>query len=308
MGPTQQAMKDLSDLTFYDPDLANSNEIDDLEIRAREFTSGQSWNTTGDWTEVAGGLSYDTWYEIRLDVDVAGGTYNVYVDGLLEGNAIESYGGYSSSSVTHLSFSTGTQAQGDFYVDKVQEAGEMQCFSTTGTYTFSTQSGVEIEVTDLGPELGCLYVDEVPANHPNATGSEGDSGIMTGRYWTIHGLQSDGSTPATDYILNLTLPHNISPDTNAYVCKYPGTQGGFGWNCGRTGSDAGTVWLTGITSLSDWAVGDDVGPTAIRLQNLTASSGSLSDNLLTLTGLTLLGLALVSSLGLLRFRKHRLKD
>ena len=52
------------------------------EIRAREYnTPAQPWAETGTWTPVAAGLSYDTWYTVRVDADVSAGTYDVYVDG-----------------------------------------------------------------------------------------------------------------------------------------------------------------------------------------------------------------------------------
>lgn len=148
---------------------------------------------------------------------------------------------------------------------------EMQCGGTS-TYTFSTQSDVAIQVTSTGTNLGCLLVNETTSDHPNATGTSGASGTKTGKYWTITALQSDQSTPATaDYTLNLTLPHSITPDSNAKVCKFTGG-GGFGWVCDRTSSTASTVTLNGISSLSDWAVGNNVGPTAVSLSRLTASS------------------------------------
>jgi len=152
---------------------------------------------------------------------------------------------------------------------------EMQC-GGVGTYTFSTQSDVVIQVTSTGTNLGCLLVNETTSDHSNATGTSGGSGTKTGKYWTITALQSDQSTPATaDYTLNLTLPHSVSPDSNAKVCQYTGG-GGFGWVCARTSSTASTVTLNGISSLSDWAVGNNVGPTAVSLSRLTASSGASS--------------------------------
>lgn len=150
---------------------------------------------------------------------------------------------------------------------------EMQC-GGVGTYTFSTQSDVAIQVTSTGTNLGCLLVNETTSDHPNATGTSGASGTKTGKYWTITALQSDQSTPATaDYTLNLTLPHSISPDSNAKVCKYTGGAG-YGWVCDRTSSTATTVTLNSISSLSDWAVGNNVGPTAVSLNRLTARSGA----------------------------------
>ena len=145
-------------------------------------------------------------------------------------------------------------------------------WSDGGDYTFTTQSNVLIHVTSTNSSLGCLYVDEKPANHPNAVGQS--AGIQTGKYWTIEGLQSDGVTLATGYLLNLTLPHSILIDANAYVCKYPGLLGGAGWDCARNSSTATTVTRETVSSLSDWAVGNNVGPTALTLQTLTARAAT----------------------------------
>jgi hypothetical protein len=53
-------------------------------------------------------------------------------------------------------------------------------------------------------------------------------------------------------VVDLTLPHNLMPDTNALVCRYTGSA----WDCARTSSTASTVTRAGCTQLSDWAVGD----------------------------------------------------
>jgi hypothetical protein len=156
------------------------------------------------------------------------------------------------------------------------EMGALQCSIQSDieptTYTFFGDT-VSIEVTDDGTDLDCLRATDIPHNHPNATSTSGGSGIMTGRYWILEGLQSDQSTAATeDYSLNLTLAHSVSPDSNAYVCKYPGGLGGYGWDCSRTSSTVSTVWRNGISSLSDWAVGDQVGPTALTLHGASAQS------------------------------------
>lgn len=152
---------------------------------------------------------------------------------------------------------------------------EMQC-GGADTYTFSTQSDVVIQVTSIGTNLGCLLVNETTSDHPNATGTSGASGTKTGKYWTITALQSDQSTPAAaDYTINLNLPHSVSPDSNAKVCKFTDGAGG-GWVCDRTSSTASTVTLNGISSLSDWVVGNNVDPTAVSLSRLTARSSASS--------------------------------
>ncbi len=106
-------------------------------------------------------------------------------------------------------------------------------------------------MTTPGANRAYLYVDEMAINHAHATGTGGGSGTMTGRYWQIQAIQSDKSTLASGYVATLTLPHSVAPHTNAKVCRYPGTQGGYGWDCFRTGSDAAMVWLEGVTGFSD---------------------------------------------------------
>lgn len=144
------------------------------------------------------------------------------------------------------------------------EAGSMVCdVVTSGVYPFNYQSNVEIIVDNQGPNLACLYVDEMGLNHPNATGSPGNKGIATGRYWLIRGLQGDKLTDASGFVVTLTLPHNNLPIPK--VCKYPGGLGGAGWDCDVNASTSSSVTRSGITAFSDWAVGSEVGPTAVTL-------------------------------------------
>jgi hypothetical protein len=138
------------------------------------------------------------------------------------------------------------------------EAGEMLC---AAPYTFANQSGVSIQV-DTSGNLACLYVDEMEVNHAQATNE-----IQTGRYWLIRGLQSDKTSAASGFSLTMTLPTSLTPDGNDKVCRYTGSAQN--WHCRTNSFDAGakTITRAGVTSLSDWAVGDDA-PTAVRLVSL----------------------------------------
>ena len=167
------------------------------------------------------------------------------------------------------------------------EAGSMTCGVGVGTYSFPNQSGVSIQITTLGSELGCLYVDEMETNHAFATSG---SGTQTGRYWSIRGLQGDKATDASGFTAVLTLPHNLAAYTDAAVCKYPGNLGGYDWDCAQTGSDVTTVWRDGITSFSDWAVGNNIGPTAVTLRDLTATANT-SPGIIGAMGAALVSLA-----------------
>jgi hypothetical protein len=86
-------------LTFYDSSPGDTG--DDLEIRAREYNApAQPWAETSTWTSVATDLSYDTWYTIRVEVDFSSGTYDVYIDDVLEGNDINKYENYAGSTTS----------------------------------------------------------------------------------------------------------------------------------------------------------------------------------------------------------------
>lgn len=130
--------------------------------------------------------------------------------------------------------------------------------SPFNNYTFGL---TEVEMY-INSGSGSIEVDRIDSNHPNATGLA--IGIATGRYWSITG---------SGFNVDMTLPHNLGDHTVAKVCKYPGGLGGAGWDCDRDASTATTVMRESITSFSDWAVGDNVGPTAVSLQQIQAQSG-----------------------------------
>jgi len=111
-GPTSTSDERFVFLTFYDS--SPSDTGNDLEIRARE--PGQLYSNTSTWTQVASGLSYDTWYAIKTVVDVLAGTYDVYVDGILEGDDIAKY---ASPSLMYISFAADDAGRGNFYIDRV---------------------------------------------------------------------------------------------------------------------------------------------------------------------------------------------
>ncbi len=151
------------------------------------------------------------------------------------------------------------------------EAGTMQCSVSSGNdYTFSSQSNVALHV-NATTDLACLYVEELPINHPNATGTTNGQALRTGKYWLIEGLQNDQATTATGFNVNLTLPYSSASATTR-VCKWL-NGAGFGWDCAVDSYNINTsVTRNGLTSLSQWAVGDIVGPTAMTLTDLSAAS------------------------------------
>jgi hypothetical protein len=145
------------------------------------------------------------------------------------------------------------------------EAGQMICGVAANTaYTFDKNSNVVITTTTTMNNLSCLYVDEMELNHSNAT-----AGIQSGRYWLIRGLQSD-MTDATGFSVNLTLPTTFTPDANDKVCRYTGS--GQVWDCAYYSHTTDSITRNEVTAFSDWAVGNNVGPTAVRHTSFQASS------------------------------------
>ena len=174
---------------------------------------------------------------------------------------------------------------------------KVQNIPGTGSYTFGLAggpvNGANLSINVTSDSFTNIQVDRLDQDHPNHTGTAGGSGVGWGRYWKI--------TPSGSGTVNLTLPHNVSPDTNAKVCKYPGGLGGFGWDCGRTSSTANTVARNGIASLSDWAAGNNVGPRAVELSSLKAH---LPDKSL-YAWMVITGLILIGGVGLILARRVR---
>jgi len=114
-GPCSTGIERFVCLAFYDstPDSGN-----DIILKARQF-SNQSFTNTSQWTTITTGLSYNTWYDIRLDVRVGDGTYDVYVNDVLKGSNIHKQAEYTSNYITYMSFYVGGYSRGDFYVDNV---------------------------------------------------------------------------------------------------------------------------------------------------------------------------------------------
>jgi hypothetical protein len=143
---------------------------------------------------------------------------------------------------------------------------ETRVITGMGTPDFSLV-GITVTVQTQG-NLTSLQVIQYFHNHPNGTysnGTGGPYGTKTGQYWEI-------IPNHTGYTVDLTLPHNSVPDENDKVCRWTGT--GTIWDCVASGFDAGKriIWRTGITQLSEWATGNNVGPTVVRLKDMTATS------------------------------------
>jgi len=138
-------------LAFYDSTPGDTGN--DVELRARTLnTAVQSWTNTTSWVQVTTGLSYDVWYAIRIELNVAGGTYDVYVDGVLKGDDIPKMNGYTPSSVEYITFALDSDARGDFCVDNVFSPARdaaMKVVSSATDFVVGQEISVYINVTDV---------------------------------------------------------------------------------------------------------------------------------------------------------------
>ena len=86
-----------------------------MDLVARE--PGAAWDA---FTTLVTGLNLDQWYTVGVVCNVAGGTYDVYVNGNLASAAIPAF--TSKAALTHISFAQWNDGSGTFYVDNVGQA------------------------------------------------------------------------------------------------------------------------------------------------------------------------------------------
>ena len=167
---------------------------------------------------------------------------------------------------------------------------ETKTIAGTGAYAFGL-ADVSVDVTSAG--LTSLQVERRDQDHPSA-----NAGIHTGKYW--------GFTPVgSGFTLDMTLPHNIVPDEFDKVCRYTGVD--TTWNCASDSFDPteNTITRQGVTQLSDWATGNNVGPTALTMVNIKTRSGWGANFIdLALSGLFIISIGSIIVLALLWVRKR----
>ena len=94
----------------------NGDEPGTLNLFARE---GQTkW---AEKTVFVRGLKTDTWYTIKLELNVPEGFYSAWVEGLSEPFELESFftRGRTPGKISHISFASWNDGAGTFYVDNV---------------------------------------------------------------------------------------------------------------------------------------------------------------------------------------------
>jgi hypothetical protein len=107
----------------------------------------------GSFTPIATGLNLDQWYTIEVEVDVTNDTYDVYVDGVLEGDDIQAR--VSKSSLTDISFATFNDGPGVFYVDNVIDTIER---GAERAYTDTTYDEVVDYINTIEPKTTLAHV------------------------------------------------------------------------------------------------------------------------------------------------------
>jgi hypothetical protein len=221
--------------------------------------SGNSMTVAGNWTYSGGTFSHNSGTVIFN----GSGTQNLALDA-----ATTFYNLTVNSGVTLVETVAADNATVSGTLTNNGVIRKSQSISTTGARTFGL-TGVQMDVTTLGT-LSSVQVDRRDSHHPNAT-----TGLQTGRYWMI--------TPTGNgYTVDLTLPTAFTPDDQDKVCRYTGS--GQVWDCAMSSSTSNSITRDGVTQLSDWAAGNDVGPNAVTLRGLTARSGGLVGGWLLLVG------------------------
>ncbi len=168
-----------------------------------------------------------------------------------------------------------------------------------------------IAIDSISGASPSIQVDRIDQDSSHKTGSWPTWGVGNGIYWditptNISSVQADLSAPTTagagtGLVSGTANGATFNEDVNSKLCKYTGGGGG-GWDC-RNNDTAlnSTVGFNDATGFSEWALGRDVGPTAIELLDLQAESGLARPWVLpALIGLSLF---LLVGLGLLR-RRH----
>jgi hypothetical protein len=129
----------------------------------------------------------------------------------------------------------------------------------TGVYTFGP-TRVKVKVGTQGA-LADLTVQETASDHPGSTGIAGGHGVGWGEYFTITpNIGANGTFSTT-----LTLPAQFTTDPTSRVCLFIDQHL---WNCAADSwshTPFNNVSRSGVTAFSQWAAGNDVSPTAVRL-------------------------------------------
>jgi len=237
-----------------------------------------SWS---DFTIVESGLNMDQWYTIKVICDLAGGTYDVYVDDVFSATVSSRHG---KTSVSHISFAQWDDGAGSFFVDNVMEASVINTYTLTmssdppaggttepaaGDHDYEEGTVVAIEATpDVGYEFDNWTGDVDDPNSASTSVTMDEDQIVTANYTLLPSIAV--STPNGGEICYVGSVQNI-------VWTSQGTSG----NVQIAYSiDNGTGWAVITPSTPDngtyeWTVPDE--PSVFCLIRISDTDGDPSD-------------------------------
>jgi hypothetical protein len=177
-GPNAEDSERFVYLGFYKAGGGTSGAMD---LVARESSA-----TAVTFTTVATGLSLKQWYAIRVVCDLARDTYEVYLDGQLQGTVKART---PKSSVTHISFAEWTQDEGaaTFYVDNV---------------TAESSAGQEGEIVIVDEAWGGGGIIACELSIPD--------GGQWARSWTITSAPPEARVTSVSYWITVVDPWDVT--------------------------------------------------------------------------------------------------
>lgn len=160
---------------------------------------------------------------------------------------------------------------GAFELQFADSPSVIKTIDGAGVYTFGPTK-VKVEISSAG-SLNQMAVTKTVGDHPGRTGSAGGNGVGWGEYFSLSpNAGANGTFTAT-----LTLPTLYTPDADDKVCRHIS---GTTWDCAAHSYSTipfNIVAREDVTAFSDWAAGNNVGPTALQLISFRATSaGSIS--------------------------------
>ncbi len=189
-------------------------------------------------------------------------------------------GGILDTGVTHSTCNGTITNNGRIRATRASPGASSTSFGLAGG------TGSAFVVQPLTGGFSSLALEWHGANHPNKTGAGVSSGVGWGEHWDL-------SVTGSDNVL-VTVPTLFTPGSNSKVCYHVSDTT---WNCAQTSYNAVSTSKTvtrnpvSITTNLTFAVGGNVGPTSVVVNNLSASSRPIIP-----TGF--MGLALVGLLSL----------
>lgn len=235
------------DVTPHNVEVSNSTNLNFIAVGDHTAAGNLTIGSGSTFNSIS-----NTQGTLKLQGDFTNsGTFNA-LNGTVsfEGSANQALAANVATAFQNLTVAAGRTVVESVSADNATVAGTLtnggtirksKTIAGTGAYTLGL-TGASVNVTTAAT-LTSLTVDRVDSNHPNATSRQ-----QTGKYWVFTPNGSPGA-----FTVDMTLPHSISPNSAAMVCRYD--SGTSTWSEGRSSSTSTTVTRTGITQFSPWAVG-----------------------------------------------------